>query len=206
MAITTVSELQTAVKRWLHRGDLDALIPDFITLGEARINRLLTLPEMQARATVVPSTVDRFAALPARFYSLVTFADDLGEELEPVTADDLEEIAAAATTPGRPAYYRLTSQIEFDRVADATYSFTLVYVKRLDLIADLTNSILTSYPDIYLYAALLSSAPYTKDDSRVPLWAEMFKSAVNEANAGVRRQPKLRTDLSAGPVYNIETG
>jgi len=38
MSIATYSELQTAVADWMHRTDLTAKIPDFITLAESRIN------------------------------------------------------------------------------------------------------------------------------------------------------------------------
>jgi len=38
MAISTYSELQTAVKNWSKRADLDSMIPDFIRLAELRVN------------------------------------------------------------------------------------------------------------------------------------------------------------------------
>jgi hypothetical protein len=41
MAITTYAELQAAAANWLVRGDLTARIPEFITLAEARLNRVL---------------------------------------------------------------------------------------------------------------------------------------------------------------------
>lgn len=205
MAITNATELQDAVRRWLHRGDLDAVIPDFVTLGEARINRSLVLPELQAQATIVPSQTERYVALPARFYSLVSFLDDQGEELEQVTTDDLEAMAAGSS-PGRPGYYRLSSRVDFERTADADYSYTLIYYQRLDLLADQTNEVLSRHPDIYLYATLLSAAPYIKDDARVAMWAEMFKSAAGEANAGVRRRLEVRTELPVAGRFDIRVG
>ncbi len=41
MAITTYSELKTALGNWLNRDDLTAVIPDFISLAETDINRKL---------------------------------------------------------------------------------------------------------------------------------------------------------------------
>jgi len=39
MAISTYSELKTAVANWLDRSDLTDVIPDFITLAETRHKR-----------------------------------------------------------------------------------------------------------------------------------------------------------------------
>ena len=41
MAISTYTELQTAVANWLDRDDMSARIPEFISLTEARFNRIL---------------------------------------------------------------------------------------------------------------------------------------------------------------------
>ena len=41
MAISTKSELHTAVTNWLNRSDLTSRIPEFITLAEASFNRNL---------------------------------------------------------------------------------------------------------------------------------------------------------------------
>jgi hypothetical protein len=37
MALSTYSDLQTAVATWLHRSDLTAIIPDLITLAETHL-------------------------------------------------------------------------------------------------------------------------------------------------------------------------
>jgi hypothetical protein len=42
MGITNYSELQTAVAKWLHRTDLTAQLPDFITIAENKLNNLST--------------------------------------------------------------------------------------------------------------------------------------------------------------------
>ncbi len=47
MALSTFSDLKTAVANYLNRDDLTNVIPDFITLTENRINR-----ELRARANV----------------------------------------------------------------------------------------------------------------------------------------------------------
>ena len=39
MAITTYAELKSSIANWLNRDDLTSVIPDFISLTEAGINR-----------------------------------------------------------------------------------------------------------------------------------------------------------------------
>ena len=67
MAITTYAELQAAAANWLVRGDLTARIPEFITLAEARLNRVLRarLAEVEASLTTTPGA--RTLALPSGF-------------------------------------------------------------------------------------------------------------------------------------------
>jgi len=45
-----------------------------------------------------------------------------------------------------------------------------------------TNWLLTHHPDIYLYGALLHSAPYLKEDERAQTWAALYTSAVERVN------------------------
>jgi len=205
MSITTYAELQAGVKRWLHRGDVDAYIPDFITLGEARINRMLRLELLHATATLTLSTTDRYVALPSRYLEALSITDDQGTTVRPVTAAQLEAVAAGAT-PGRPAYYRISSRVDFERVADQAYAFTMLYKQRLDLAADGSNEVLTQHPDIYLYAALLAAEPYLRNDQRLVVWGEMFRAAVQEANELRRGHVLVRTEVGADAPFDINTG
>src|SRR5205085_11367804 len=43
----TYTGLQSSVANWLNRSDLTALIPDFITLAEERLNRALRVRQME---------------------------------------------------------------------------------------------------------------------------------------------------------------
>ena len=52
MSITTYSELKTAVANWLNRDDLTSVIPDFIALTEADMDRKIRHWRMEKRATV----------------------------------------------------------------------------------------------------------------------------------------------------------
>jgi len=45
-----------------------------------------------------------------------------------------------------------------------------------------SNWLLETAPDIYLYGALLHSAPYLAEDTRVAVWAQMYSAAVQNLN------------------------
>ncbi len=51
MAITTYSELKTSIADYLNRADLTSIIPTFIALAEAQINRDVRHWSMENRAT-----------------------------------------------------------------------------------------------------------------------------------------------------------
>ncbi|TAE78733.1 MAG: hypothetical protein EAZ84_00410, partial [Verrucomicrobia bacterium] len=62
MSIDTYAELQSAIADWLDRQDMTAVIPSFISLAEADINRVLRDYRMEKRST---AQVDaQYSALP----------------------------------------------------------------------------------------------------------------------------------------------
>ena len=64
MAITTYSELKTAVANSLARTDLDSQIPDFISLAEARLSRELETRDQEKRAQATLTSGDEYTSLP----------------------------------------------------------------------------------------------------------------------------------------------
>jgi len=205
MSISTYTELSDALTNWLHRADLTSHIPEFIAMGEAHLNRKLRVKEMEASATVTPSQSVRYVALPTGYMEQIAFTDDYGDPLTEVDPERLEQLAYGIGAQ-RPYYYRISSRIDFEAVADTAYSYTLRYRKRLDLATDLTNSVLTNHPDAYLYASLMQSAPFIRDDAQIMTWKTLMDDAVKEANSqSTRSQQLLRTGFG-GVISNILRG
>lgn len=46
-----------------------------------------------------------------------------------------------------------------------------------------TNVLLQQYPNLYLYGALLQTAPYLYHDDRIPTWKSIFDEALADVNA-----------------------
>lgn len=206
MAISTYAELQSALTNWLHRADLTSRIPEFIALGESYLNRKLRVAEMEESTTITPSITVRYVALPTRFMEPIAFTNSYGEPLTAVDAEDLERKAYGLGAT-RPYFYRISSRIDFEAVADTAYSYTLRYLKRLDLATDLTNSVLTSHPDCYLYASLMQAAPYIKDDARIMTWKALMDDSIKAANSQSNKSLQLlQTESSTNTKSNIIRG
>ena len=89
MAITTYAELKSSIANWLNRDDLTSVIPDFISLTEAGINRDLRHYKMVNR---VDATLDsRYVQVPADWLETLRFSltSDGTRPLEMASLDDM---------------------------------------------------------------------------------------------------------------------
>lgn len=198
MSITTNTELKAAIASWLHRSDLTTQIPDFITLAESRINRKLALLLQETEATLTATTSSRLMAVPTRFASalglwLTTYQPR--QELEYRLPVQLP----VTNTSGASFYYTVSgSNIETENPADQAYTYNLRYLINFDIATTSTNLLLTNYPDIYLYGALLESAPFLRNTNDLKMWQNRFdlacKEALSESNR-TKSRASLRTDL-----------
>jgi hypothetical protein len=185
MAITTYAELKTSIANWLNRDDLTSVIPDFIALNEADMDRTVRHWRMENRSTASIDT--RYTALPDDFLEAVRFHLDVDERpIELATPLFLQKKRNQnADATGRPQYYAIISgQIEVWPKPDGTYTGELYYYARTATLSDsnTSNWILTYFPDAYLYGSLIHSAPYLVDDARVATWLALYKKAIDGIN------------------------
>ena len=183
MSITTYSELKTAVANWLNRDDLTAVIPDFISLAEARIARDLRHWKQEKRVTTDAN--ERYENLPNDFIEIRQVQHAAGGAITSISSVEMEKLRAASDAGGKPKYMRLTAeQIEFYPTPDASYSVSMLYYGRIPALSDAetSNWLLNDAPDVLLYGALLQSAPYLVDDARVQVWAGLYQSGVEALN------------------------
>ena len=129
MSITTYSELKTAIANWLNRDDLTAVIPDFVSLVEADLNRKLRHYKMIER---VDATLDsRYVQLPADWLETMRFAITSGNtfRLQAISVDVMLEYREEnRDQAGRPKYYaHIGEAIEVFPTPDAEYGMQLTY-------------------------------------------------------------------------------
>jgi len=186
VSITTYSELKTAVANWLNRDDLTSVIPDFIALTEADMDRKIRHWRMEERST---ADIDaRYTQLPSGFMEAVRFHLDFDERpIDLVTPVFMQKQRQSnSDTSGRPLYYSIIAgQIEVWPTPDAAYTGELYYYARTTPLDDsnTTNWILDYFPDAYLYGALVHSAPYLVDDQRTQVWASLYQNAIDGINS-----------------------
>jgi hypothetical protein len=185
VSITTYSELKSAVASWLNRDDLTAVIPDFIALTEADMDRKIRHWRMEQRST---ATIDaRYTQLPDGFMEAVRFHLDVDERaIDLVTPTFMQKQRQGnADAGGRPKYYSIIAgQIEVWPTPDAAYTGELYYYARTTPLDDsnASNWILQYFPDAYLYGTLVHSAPYLVDDARTQIWASLYQNAIDGIN------------------------
>ena len=183
MAITTYAELQSSIANWLNRDDLTAVIPDFITLAEAQVNRTLRHWRMEKR---VETTLDeQYENLPTDFLEMLELSLSDGTYLTLVSTADMQSKKQASSAAGKSRFYRISSdQIEVYPVPDAASTLSMqYYAKTPDLSdTDTSNWILEYAPDVYIYGALVQAAPYLGDDARIQIWAGLFGSSLEALN------------------------
>ena len=185
MALTTYTELKTSIGDWLNRADLTSVIPDFISLAEAQVERTLRTRQMIVRANA--SFDAQYGAVPADFLetkSLKLTSTNPQTPLQFLSIDALDNEMTKYTASGKPKFFGIVGgQFRIVPTPDANYTTELTYYAKLAKLSNsnTTNWLLTSNPDIYLYGALLQAAPYLQDDARIQTWATLYERALNDS-------------------------
>ena len=193
MALDTVQNLRAAVKRQSHRNDIDdAQVNDFIDQAESEIYAnefdILRVREMDTRSTATTSTTVRFLELPDNFLEMRRLSILLGSGDTPdVTFRAPNQIIVKPS--GRPKFFTVTSQLEFDRIPDTAYDVEMQYYQSAEPLTDLapTNFVLTTYPNIYLYGTLWALFLWTMDEQRATYYRNLFLGAIRGANKGTKK-------------------
>lgn len=185
MAITTYSELQTALTNWTHRSDLTSIFPDLITIAESRINRKLRIREMETEADVTITAGTRTASLPSDFGEVRRFylSTDPVTELDFMSPQDYWA-RYTSTRQGKPLMFTIEgSNLVLGPIPGSGYTGKLQYYRSLPALSSSAHSVFTSNPDLYLYGALTAGEAYLKNDKRFPLWKSQFEETMRELEA-----------------------
>jgi hypothetical protein len=203
--VTTYSGLLTTLEKWLNRSDLGLVIPDFITLLEDRLNRILREPEMEEVVTL--STTSATLDLPTDWRQVrnVYLDTDPRAQLAPVSLATLRTEYADQTT-GKPEVYAVSGDnLILGPAPDDTYDLILTYYQEIPALSasNETNWLITKHPSIYLYGALVMAEAFIWDDERLerlwkPAWDEALGELMAQGNrkrfgaAPIRLRPSVR--------------
>ncbi len=211
--ITNYSSLQTAVVEYLARDQdptLVARIPTFIQLAEAKFNRQLFVRQMEQRSYAIIDTTasePEFISLPSDFQSMrrIRISTVTGKPyLSFKSGTQMDELRLSEANVGaQPKYFGIFgTEIELLPTPDQNYTVEMVYRKNIPPLAtNDPNWLLTLAPDLYLYGALLESAPYIKEDGRIQTWGLGFSTALSDLN-----NLGMTSTFNAGPMAISASG
>ena len=193
MAISNYTQLVSAIAEYLARDDLTARIPDFPTLTEAKLNRVLFVPQMEVRSSTVVdigSNEPEFITLPSDFQTMrrVRLSSVTGKpRLQFMTGTQIDDLRYSRDNiPGQPVYFAITgTELELLPTPNEAYTLEMTYRAMIPALTsnNQTNWLLTMAPDIYLYGSLLEATPYIQNDERISVWLTGFSSALDQLNS-----------------------
>jgi len=209
MALDTYVNLKTAIAQWLNRTDLTSDIVDFVTLCEDEIARRVET-EFERRDTI---TLDaEIVTLPSDVREITSLALDLTSRRGPIEILAPEQLtiykAASGNLTGYPRRAAITSngtELILAPVPDVAYVAEIIYGTKLDRLSSsvTSNWILDDNSDVYLYGSLIHSAPFLKDDQRVPTWEARFEKGLAQIAALIERRKWAANTLIMRPRQAI---
>ena len=216
MALSSYSELKTAVANWLNRTDLtDEISDDFIKLTEADFNAKLRIRAMEQIDTI---TIDsETETVPTGFIAVRSFyilSNSTKYPLEYITPANMFETRGGSRT-GKPRAYTIESDNEtvtfrFGPSPDTSYTGYLSYYKAISAlsVSNTSNWMLANHPAVYLYGSLYHAANFLGgiDQGQLSQWLQMYATALERCEqndkqdsyggAPVVQRTDVQTDLS----------
>ena len=187
MALNTYTELKTSIADFLNCYDLTSVIPDFIALAEAQMNRDVRHWKMEARSSGQQSSGDEYMQVPADWIETIRLhLTGTGTTVVNLVSRDAmaDKRAANEDATGTPRMYtHADGQFQLYPTPSVDTDFELLYYQKIpSLSSNADNWLLLEAPDVYLYGSLVHSAPYLAEDQRVAVWAQMYSAAVARLN------------------------
>lgn len=187
MALSNRTELLAALADWANRTDLTSFWPDAITLAEAEMKRRLRRATESTTIYIAAGNMngpsDMAEPIHLRLSSTNPYLDGTLSLCTPEMLTDVRQ--RTGYVAGRPTHYAYyDGQLQFAPTPDQSYDGILLYAQQLTPLtaSNTTNAVLTEFPDLYLFGALLQAAPYLEHDERIAVWYQKFNDAIDQAN------------------------
>lgn len=195
MAISTYSELQTAVANLINRSDMTTRIPEWIASAERRIfygsregpyqsdPLRIRAMEQSSYATISAQATQ----LPTSFLQAKRFyiAGDSGGKLELVSPDYFWD-KYVVTTSGCPIEYCIEGEnLLVGPTPDSSYTGQMLYYKKFAALsgASDTNWLLTNAPYAYVHGAAIEAFRYVNDQVKMMSSHGAFCGIINALQA-----------------------
>jgi len=191
MAITSYSELQTALTDRIARADFTAAQQqECIAFAEAEMQRILKTLDMETKDAAF-SITGEYVATPTGLLFVREFCLNT-TPLTPLSLmpGDMQSSAYARGEQAKPKFFEIVgANFRFAPVPDTTYTATIVYSAQFAplTVSATTNWLLTAHPDAYLYGSLKHAAIRIQDANAASGYDSLFKNAMADVNAQASR-------------------
>lgn len=196
-AFDSYDKIVSAIKDWMNRSDLDAVIPHFISLAESRMSRTLRVPSMERR--VLLDTSEGISYIPTDLLEIKSIYYIGGNNriaLERTNFSRVnDEIQRYNEQTNIPRYFHRTdNQIAYgpkvadgnstdgDQVIELEYYQTIPSIIQGTVTAtndpEGSNWLLDMAPECYLFGALHEACVYVKDMERAQYWKVKFEEGI----------------------------
>lgn len=194
------ASLITTVVETTNRQDLSAQVPTFIRMAEMGFNRELRTPDMIQRSTADISA--ERSPLPSNFlemHSLTWLSPPYGGAMEYVSPEEFKQREYENMTGNARIFSIIGNELVVAPIQTPSATLEMIYFKEIPALSLGVNWLIAKYPDLYLYATLLQTAPYLIDDERIATWAQIAGSIQDSVNKAGERALRPRTKLNARP-------
>lgn len=196
MALTNYGDLKLAISTWLDRSDaaVTTNAEDFITLCNARIRQDIETADQESVTTISVSTQYVNLPLDILHIRMIEIDGDPGQYVDYVTPAEFSMLDYGGT--GKPKRYTIiNSQAKFYPPPDKTYTANIEYKAAYNLAsATPTNYLMTNYPGVYLYSALMEANIFLMDDTESVKYKTLYEEQVIRINYS-EKQIKYPTPL-----------
>jgi hypothetical protein len=178
------------IQKWLNRSDLDALLPDFISLAEERMNRTLRVRQMEV---ALPETAIVDNAIPAPVGTVgVKSIWAVGHEQRPLKPQSFDFIQWSGSVGIPTAYAWQGDSLCFD--GEGSVAGVLYQAIPALTAFNSTNWLMTKAPSAYLFGALKEGFEYVRNDAERDRWDARFQQVLAEIGGNDQR------DRFSGPL------
>ena len=188
MTVTNFGELKTAMEDELRHDNLTATqIPRFIRQGEQRLYQKLRVRFMETIATIATTASQQTDALPTRFRQARSLyvSGSPNVRLEYRTSIEFWGVYASDTN-GKPVVFTIEGEnFVWGPTPDAAYNIKVLYYQEPEALSEAsdTNGVFTLDFQLLMYASLIASAPFLKNDARLLVWAQLYEQCLEDVMA-----------------------
>lgn len=189
MSITTLAELKTQVKSFLHRANITDIdsndnLETLISIGETWIFRNARTPEQEATLSGQIGS-DGTLSVPSDYIAMKHCRLNLtpNRYLRMRPAQWIYEQYPLRSASGIPTFIgRDLATFIFGCFPSSTYTVLGTYYKKMTSILSSANALFLAHPDLYLYSSLAVSEAFVKNNPQVQLWVAARQNTLQDAN------------------------